>query len=446
MSFQQTYNVNAIRRKFSYFFGPSQSICFDGVGGTQVPDTVINAIKNHLLSRNGNRGGIFKRSRLCDDVVAETRLIVTEFLNGSDPREIMLGSNFTNQTFAISRALARTWKRGDEIVVSRLDHDANVSPWIYAAEEAGVTIRFCDIETEDLSCQLTPENLQAVLSERTRLVAFCSSSSSVGTRPDVKTLTRLAKEAGALVYVDAVAYAPHAPIDVADWGADFVGCSGYKFFGPHIGFLWGRAAILEKIDAYKIRPAPDTLPVKWENGAQPYELMAGLTAALEFIAEIGHSNPAYNSDFLHLSGRSLELHAGMAAIEAWEEGLTWRLIEEIKKRPHYKIWGISDPERRKERVPPIAISIEGVRPDDLARHLDDKGIDVWSRTVYSKSLSERLGLESPENRERRGGFIRIGLSAYNTWPEIERLLEAFDDLPPSILEQMAEGTRELIPA
>jgi len=436
---KEGFDVDYFRRKFSYFYGPNKSICFDGVGGTQVPDTVINAIKNHLLYKNGNRGGIFHRSKLCDDIVDGTREIVADFLNASDPAEILLGSNFTNQTFAISRALSKTWNPGDEIVVTRLDHDANVSPWLYAAEDVGVTVRFADIDVDDLSCQVTPEYLEEVLSERTRLVAFCASSSSVGTRPDVKRLTELAHSVGALVYVDAVAYAPHAAIDVVEWDADFVGCSGYKFFGPHIGFLWGRRALLEQIDAYKIRPAPNLLPVKWENGAQPYELMAGLTAALKFVAEVGQRHPEHKADFPQLTGRKLDLRAGMAAIEAYELDLTWRLIDEIKKRPLYKIWGVTDRERAGERLPPIAVSIDGVRPDDLALHLDRNGIDVWSRTVYSISLSERLGLETKENRERRGGFIRIGLNLYNTWDEIETMLQALDNLPREIEQQI---TRE----
>lgn len=436
MTIANTYDVEAVRAQFPYFVGGAKSICFDGVGGTQVPQSVIDAISDHLLLRNGNRGGIFKRSRECDDVVLGARTIVAEFLNADSPDEILLGSNFTNQTFAISRALARRWRPGDEIVVSRLDHDANVSPWLSAAEETGVAVRFIDIE--DGSCQITPAALEEVLGERTRLVAFCAASSSVGTRPDVKALTALAHGVGALVYVDAVAFAPHAPIDVKDWDADFVGCSGYKFFGPHIGFLWGRRHLLEEVDAYKIRPAPNLLPVKWENGAQPYELMAGLTAAIEFMADIGRTSPGHRAAFPHFTGRQLDIHAGMAAIEDYEGRLTWDFIDAMKRRPLFKIWGIDDIARRGERLPPIAVSLRNVRPDDLARHLDRNGIDVWSRTVYSISLSERLGLETPENRERRGGFIRICLSLYNTQEEVDTLLHVFDTLPDEFM-RLAEG-------
>ena len=436
MSASSEYDVDYIRDQFSYLRGErATSICFDGVGGTQVPDTVIKAISDHLLIRNGNRGGIFYRSRLCDDVVSSTREILTEFINATDPAEIILGANFTTLTFNMSRALARTWGPGDEIVVSRLDHDANVSPWLSAAEDVGATVRFCDIEDE--TCQLTTESLAEVLSPRTKLVAFCAGSSSIGARPDTKALTKLAHSVGALVYIDAVAYAPHASIDVQDWDADFIGCSGYKFLGPHIGFLWGRRELLEMVDAYKIRPAPSTLPFKWENGAQPYELMAGLKAAVEFVAHVGEKNPSYRKLFPTFTGRRLDIHAGMAAIEAYEEDLTWKFIAEIKKRPHFKIWGITNYARRKERIPPIAVSIHGLRPDDLARHLDNHGIDVWSRTVYSISLSERLGLETPENRERRGGFIRICISLYNTQAEVDALLHALDNLPSALQSQIA---------
>jgi cysteine desulfurase family protein (TIGR01976 family) len=354
----------------------------------------------------------------------ETRKIVAEFLNVSDPNEVILDSNFTTLTFGMSRAFVRTLKPGDEIVVSKLDHDSNVSPWVRAAEDVGVTIRHFDID--DGTCQLTEDNLRKVLTERTKLVAFCAASSSVGTRPDVPRLAALAHQYGALVYIDAVAYAPHAEIDVEKWDADFVGCSGYKFFGPHFSFLWARRALLEALPAYKIRPAPNTLPIKWANGAQPYELAAGVKAAIEYIAHVGEKTPRYRSLFPTFSGRKLDIHAGMAAIEAYESQLTWKFIGEIKKRPHFKIWGIAEEQMKRERLPPVAISLAGVRPNDVATYLDQHGIDVWSRSVYSISLSERLGLEGPDNPQNVGGFIRVGLTHYNTFDEIDRLVETLD--------------------
>jgi cysteine desulfurase family protein (TIGR01976 family) len=360
----------------------------------------------------------------------ESRAIIAEFLNAEDPDEVILDANFTALTFSMSRAIARSLRPGDEIVVSKLDHDSNVSPWVRAGEDFGITVKYLDIE--DGSCQLTEENLLRVISDRTKVLAFCAASSSVGTRPDVQRLAALGHHYGSLIYIDAVAYAPHAPIDVQKWNVDFIGCSGYKFFGPHLSFLWGRRELLEALPAYKVRPAPNTLPIKWVNGAQPYELAAGVKAAIEYIAQIGERNPGYHAMYPNFYGRKRNIHAGMSAIEAYETELTWKLIEGIKMRPQLKIWGIADEARKGERVPPVAVSIPGARPNDIAAYLDEMGIDVWSRSVYSISLSERLGLESPDKPGNPGGFIRIGLTHYNTFEEIDRLLDALDNYPDRI--------------
>jgi cysteine desulfurase family protein (TIGR01976 family) len=421
---ENKFDVEYFRDQFPYFRSAARTICLDGVGGTQVPDGVIKAVSDYFLYTNGNKGGIFPRSVETDKIMDETRQIMAEFINAPGADEIILGPNFTTLTFNMSRALARTWKPGDEIVVSRLDHDANVSPWIAAAEDAGVTVRYLDID--EGTCQLTEENLRKVLSDKTKLVTFCAASSSVGTKPDVKRLTEVAKEAGALVYVDAVAYAPHGPIDVQDWGADFVGCSTYKFFGPHMAFLWGKRDLLESLPAYKIRPAPNTLPLKWLNGAQTYELAAGAKAAIEYIAHIGEKNPAFQERFPHFTGRQLNIHTGMAAIEDHETKLAWKFIEEMKKRPRYTLWGITDEALKDQRVPTIAVSLGDEKSNDIATYLAGKGIDIWSRSVYSISLSERLGLEE------KGGFIRVGFIHYNTDEEVETLLKALDDYKPDL--------------
>jgi cysteine desulfurase family protein (TIGR01976 family) len=416
------FDVEYFREQFPYFRSAAKTICLDGVGGTQVPDSVIKAVSDYYLYMNGNKGGIFPRSVDTDNMMDETRQIMAEFINAPDANEIILGPNFTTLTFNMSRALAKTWKPGDEIIVSRLDHDANVSPWVMAAEDAGVTVRHLDIE--DGSCQLTEENLRKVLSDKTKLVAFCAASSSVGTKPDTKMLTKVAKEAGALVYVDAVAYAPHGPIDVKDWGADFVGCSTYKFFGPHMAFLWGKRDLLESLPAYKIRPAPNTLPLKWLNGAQTYELAAGAKAAIEYIAHVGEMNPTHQVRFPHFTGRQLNIHTGMAAIEDHESDLAWKFIAAMKERPNYTLWGITDEAQKDQRVPTIAVSRDGENSNDVAAHLANNGIDIWSRSVYSISLSERLGLE------KTGGFIRVGFIHYNTDWELEKLLNTLDDYKP----------------
>ena len=419
------YRINSIRGRFPYLASFEGTICFDGVGGTQVPISVIDAISRHLIFHNGNKGGIFQRSRKTDEVMDAARAIAADFVNADDPMEIVIGANFTNMTFAFSRAIARTWAPGDEIIVSNLDHDSNVSPWVSAAEDAGCKVRFLDISPDD--CQLSPDMLDAMLSDRCRLVAFCAASSSVGTAPNVGELTRRAKAVGAVVYVDAVAYAPHAPIDVKAWGADFVGVSGYKFSGPHISFVWGRRELLESLPAYKIRPAPETLPVKWLNGAQPYELVAGLTAAIEHVGAVGELHADIVPQEAGLSPRATLLRQGMRAIQSHESRLTWELIAGLKELDGYRLWGITDPERANERLPPVAVSLPGVKPDTLARHLDRVGIDVWSRSVYSISLSERLGLEGPNFENTSDGFIRIGISHYNTIEEIRTLLGVLDE-------------------
>lgn len=425
-----SFNPHSLRRLFPYFSEATEtSICFDGVGGTQVPAMVIQAIADHLAYNNGNKGGIFRRSVETDKIMDLAREIIAEFLNAKDPHEIVLGDNFTNLTFRMSRALKETWQSGDEIIVSRLDHDANVSPWVRAAEDKGVTVRYLDIE--DGTCQLLPENLELLMSEKTKLVAFCAASSSVGTRPNVKELTKIAKTHGALVYVDAVALAPHVAIDVQDWGADFVGFSAYKMFGPHMGALWAKKELLENLPAYKIRPAPNTLPIKWLNGAQAYELAAGFKAALEYIAHVGNENPEYKEDFLQFSGRQQSIYAGMAAIEAYECELTWYFINEMKKRPDFKIWGVTDENMKDQRLPPIAVSLSGASSNDMGYFLADRGIDVWSRSAYSVSLSERLGLEISDDPgagpDRVGSFVRISFNHYNTIEEINELLIALDE-------------------
>lgn len=419
---EQSFDVNYFRSQFPYFdqSNPEPSICFDAVGGTQVPRSVIDSISDHLVHRNGNKGGIFRRSVETDEMMDETRAILADFINADDPEEIVFGSSFTANTFNISRSLAKTWQAGDEVIVSRLDHDANVSPWLMAAEDAGATIKFLDIE--DGSCQLTVENLQSLLSEKTKLVTFCAASSSVGTKPAVSELAKICKNAGALVYVDAVAYAPHGPIDVKEWGADFIGFSTYKFYGPHVSVLWGKRELLESLPAYKIRPAPDTLPLKWLNGAQPYETIAGVRACIEYL---GHVGAKCEVDGAKSDDRKTLLKGAMLAIQGYEEGLTDHFLSQIQQDSRYKVWGLTDPKRREERVPTIAVSMDGGRSNDIAIYLAGKGIDIWSRSVYSKSLSERLGLENT------GGFIRVGFAHYNTLSEIDKLSEALSQFSPA---------------
>lgn len=415
------FDVCKYRAHFPALQKANSPIFFDAVGGTQVPESVINAVTDYFINKNGNKGGVFPESRATDAVMDRTRELTADFLNAPSPNEIVFGPNFTTNTFGMSRALAKTWGTNDNIIVSRLDHDANVSPWVRAAEDAGVELRYIDI-TNDGNIQLDLEDLARHLDSRTKLVAFCAASSSVGTKTDVKTITQMAHDAGALSYVDAVAYAPHGPIDVKDWGADFVGLSTYKFYGPHVGLLWAREELLRELPAYKIRPAPDELPGKWLNGAQSYETLAGVNAALEYLQSIGQDHPEYNSSLPNLSCRRREMKAGMQAIRDYEATLTRYLLNGLNSLPQYSVWGTKDEKLDEWRVPTVAISRDGKKSNDVAIHLANNGINIWSRSVYSISLSERLGLEET------GGFIRAGIAHYNTSTEIDKLLQVLDSI------------------
>ena len=414
-----SFNVDKYRALFPALQKRDSPIFFDAVGGTQVPRSVIDAVTDYFINKNGNKGGVFPESRATDEVMDRTRELTADFLNAPSPNEIMFGPNFTTNTFGMSRALAKTWKKGDNIIVSRLDHDANVSPWIRAAEDSGVQVRYIDI-TNDGNIQLDTEDYAKHLDKRTRVVAFCAASSSVGTKTDVKKITEMAHGAGALSYVDAVAYAPHGPIDVQEWGADFVGVSTYKFFGPHVGLLWAREELLRELPAYKIRPAPDELPGRWLNGAQSYETLAGVNAAMEYLQSIGQDHPEYNSQFPQLTGRRQEIKAGMQAIRDYEATLTRKFLNDISTLPQYTVWGAKDEASDVWRVPTIAVSRDGEKSNDIALYLAANKVNIWSRSVYSISLSERLDLE------KTGGFIRVGLVHYNTPEEIDRLLELLD--------------------
>src|SRR5262245_51880172 len=257
----------------------------DGPGGTQVPRRVVDAIADYLTRCNANHGGVFTTSRESDAMLDEAHRAAADLVHAHSPDEIVFGQNMTTLTFQVSRALARTWKPGDVVLVSRLDHDANVRPWVLAAADAGAEVRFIDVRREDGT--LDPADFRRKLSGHVRLVAFTCASNALGTMPDVVTMTREAREAGALVYLDAVHYAPHGPIDVRAWGCDFLACSAYKFFGPHVGVLWGKRAHLERVQAYKLKPVPDALPDKWMTGTQNHEGIAGVAAAVEYLASLG---------------------------------------------------------------------------------------------------------------------------------------------------------------
>ena len=380
----------------------------DGPAGTQVPNTVIAAIQNYLTHFNANHGGVFSTSRRSDQMIADTRAAMADFFDCS-PNEVVFGQNMTTLTFALSRAIGRELGAGDEILLTTLDHDANFSPW-RALEEKGLKIRVVDIREDD--CTLDMDDLKRKLNPNTRIVAVGYASNSVGTINPVKEITRLAHAVGAKTYIDAVHYAPHGLIDVKDLDCDFLVCSPYKFFGPHMGTLYGKHEHLERLRPYKVRPSHDEPPDRWETGTLPHELIAGVGAAVEYISDLGrHCDPAAKS-------RREAISAAYRTTVAYERSLITSLIEGLQTIPGLRIYGITDSHRFEERCSTLSLRIGEHHPTAIATFLAERGIFTWDGNYYALNLSERLGVEE------KGGMLRIGLVHYNTMEEVERLLAA----------------------
>lgn len=394
---------------------------FDGPGGTQTPEGVTEAMAHYFSHSNSNRGGAFLTSQRTDQIVAEARQAVADLFNAGRPEEIVFGQNMTSLTFALSRAISRTWRPGDEIVVTRLDHDANITPWTLAAAENDVKVRWLDFRPED--CTLKIEDLPELLGERTRLVAVNYASNAVGTITDLARVVRLAHDAGALVYVDAVHYTPHAPIDVQALGCDFLAASAYKFFGPHTGILYGKYQLLDDLIAYKVRPAPSLPAGKWETGTQSFESLAGVTAAINYLAMIGERYGRLESErTISFSGRRLYLKQAMTAIKHYEETLSDYFLREAATIPGLRVYGITDIERLTDRVPTFAVSLAGHSAREVAEYLGGKGFFVWDGHYYAVAVMERLGVLDS------GGLVRIGFVHYNTREEIDGLVAALREL------------------
>lgn len=392
------------------------AVFFDGPGGTQTPQQVIDAVSNCLTFSNANLHGAFVTSARADEILNGAHAAMADLL-GCDADEIVFGPNMTTLTFALSRALGRELGPGDEIVVTRLDHDANVAPW-RALEERGVVVRAVDVDVED--CTLDMDDLARQISERTRLVAVGYASNAVGTINDVAEAVRRAHAVGALAFIDAVHYAPHGPIDVRALDCDFLACSPYKFFAPHMGVIYGKREHLTRLRPYKVRPSPDETPHRWETGTQNHEGMAGVTAAVEYLAELGRSaDPS-------AQGRRAELLAAMGAIRSYERALAEQLIAGLLAVPGLTFYGISEPARFASRTPTVAIRLAGRTPREVASALGERGIFVWDGNYYALELTERLGVEPS------GGMVRIGLMHYNTAEEVDRLLAALNELAESV--------------
>lgn len=389
-------------------------VYFDGPAGTQVPQQVIDAIGKYLARHSANHGGLFSTSRESDAMLDNAHRAVADLLGADDPACVYFGPNMTTLTFALSRALSKTWRPGDEVIVTRLDHDANVTPWVLAAEDAGATIRYVEFTPED--CTLDIEDFRAKLSDKTRLVAVgCASNATGGINP-VREICAAAREAGALSFLDAVHYAPHALIDVAEFGCDFLACSAYKFFGPHVGIGWGRRELLESLSAYKLRPAPNDLPGKWMTGTQNHEGIAGVLAAVEYLADLGRDVAADPT-----LDRRAALKSSYQAVGEYEQALVTRLLSGLQQNDNVRVWGITDPSRFDERLPTVSFTHKRLGAAEIAERLGDAGIFVWHGNYYALQLTETLGLE-PD------GMVRIGLVHYNTEDEVARLLQALHAL------------------
>jgi cysteine desulfurase family protein (TIGR01976 family) len=395
-------DLNFVRSQFPAL--SSGAIFLDNPGGTQVAQQTLNRMTDYLVHTNANHEGAFKTSRESDAVVDAARAAVADFLGAARPEEIVFGQNMTSLTLHISRSLARTLKAGDEIVVTRLDHDANIAPWLLVAEDRGCTVRWVEIDPED--CTWNVEALKQQITDRTKLVAIGYASNAVGTINSVTEAVKIAHAAGAVAYIDAVQYAPHGSIDVQALDCDFLACSAYKFFGPHTGMLYGKYQLLDDLKAYKVRPAHDEPPHKFETGTQSFESIAGVHGALEYLESLGTGET-----------RRQRLVSAMTAMKEYEQSLSRALIEGLSTIKGLHIWGITDLNELDRRVPTVSFTLDGWAPRDVAAELDKHGIYVWDGNYYALAVTERLGLED------KGGMVRVGAAHYNTLEEIGKLVE-----------------------
>ena len=397
-------------------------VFFDGPGGTQVPQSVIDAVAQYYTHANSNSHGNFLYSARTDATVSDAREALADFLNAYSPNEIIFGPSMTNLTFNLSRAIGAQLSAGDEIVVTRLDHDANVSPWL-ALRERGIAIKFADFDVED--CTLDVDHLKSLLNDRTKLVAVGYASNAVGTINPIADIAQAAHTVGAKIWVDAVHYAPHGPIDVQALDIDFLVCSTYKYFGPHLGVAWGRYELLADLPAYKVRPAGDNPPDKFETGTGNFEAMAGATAAINYLAKVGDQfGEAFDTSYRQAGfiGRRLALKKAMAAIAVYERSLFEYLAQGLQAIPGVHVYGITNPARFDQRAPTLAFTKAGIATEQIARTLGDNSIFVWDGHYYAIEVVKRLGLYE------QGGMVRVGLAHYNTKEEIDRLLDVIRTL------------------
>jgi cysteine desulfurase family protein (TIGR01976 family) len=404
------FNPQTIREQFPAL--RRDAAFLDGAAGSQVPQSVIDAISEYYVKHNANHGGAFPTSHESDAIVDEARRACADLLGCSDDGCIAFGANMTTLTFALSRAIATQWKPGDDVIVTRLDHDANVSPWVRAAADRGATVRHVEIRAED--CTLDLDDYRRKLSPRTKLVAVGCASNAVGTRNPFPEMIKLAHDVGALVFLDAVHHAPHLSMDVTAWDCDVLCCSAYKFFGPHVGILYGKRKLLDELPAYKVRPCAETLPDRWMTGTQNFAAIAGVGAAIEYLAAIGRN-------LGESRGRRASLLRAFAEIENYEREIGQVLLERLGKLKSVRIHGIVDPKRLADRVPTISFTHAKRSPREVATHLGSRNVFAWHGNYYALPLTEALGVE-PD------GMVRVGLLHYNTSSDIDRLIAALVEI------------------
>lgn len=410
-------DVQSLRAQFPSIRDNS-AIFFDNPAGTQVPEQVINAVRDYYLYANANSGGAFTTSQRSDALTLAARELLADFLNAPRVEEVVFGANMTTLNMGLSRAIAKTLQAGDEIILTRMDHDANVAPWLRIAEDVGLTVRWIDFDPQTGTLDL--HTLETALNARTKLVATVHASNALGTVNPVAKIAEMAHSVGALHVVDAVQSAPHIPIDVQAIGCDFLLCSAYKFFGPHIGILWGRYELLASLPAYKVRPSKDKPPYRWETGTPSFETIHATGQAVEYLRSIGaHYGEAYAHLFPNLSGRRLEIHSAMAALSAYERGLVGQLIDGLQAKDGVQVYGITDPARFDERVPTVIFNLAGYTSLQVAEHFAKHDIYVWDGNYYAVEVMARLGYSEH-------GLVRVGLAHYNTSDEVARFLDVLN--------------------
>lgn len=415
-----SFSAEAVRPQFPSLGIPaadgSLPIFLDNPAGTQVPRSVMEAVTRYYLTMNANSGGPFVTSQRNDDMARQTRQRVAEFLNAPSAREIVIGPNMTTLNFSLSRALASILSPGDEVIVTRMDHEANVSPWTLVARDHELKVKWVDIDPVD--CTLDMGSLEEALSVRTKLVATVHASNAVGTINPVAQIAGMAKAVGAWHVVDAVQSAPHVPIDVQEIGCDFLLCSSYKFYGPHLGIMWGREGLLNSLPAYKVRPAKDLAPNRWENGTPSYETWNGLRACMDYWEQIGRQYGA--ADLPQYQGPRLQMKRALLAVQDYERVLVTELIEGLRAIRGVTIAGIVEEDRVSLRVPTVAMVKDGKTPDEIAAILAAENVYVWSGDYYAVEIMQRLN--------RPQGMARIGIGQYNTREEIQRVLNLIESI------------------